>query len=120
MQKVMVQIPSKDELTLIQQYLFLTRGAHGLTDREITIAAHIIKHAKEENGSLRNVLDYEGRVQLRKELDLSEAVFNVMVSRLKKKGVIIGNKLSGFCKNIKYDAEGCELSIKLMMHAEQG
>lgn len=119
MRSIQIKLQSTDELSLIKQYLYLTRAVNGLTDRELEFTAVIIRNAKKENGDLRKVLDHEGRAQLKRELGATPNALNVMISRLKSKGIIKGMKLDGVAKILTFDNDGCELLVTLQLNAKK-
>lgn len=112
MKQISINLKAADELSLIKQYLHLTKSAHGLSVNQIEIIAIIIRNAKKENGELTKVLSKDGRVQIKNELNLSADALIVALYRLRKKKMIVNNKLAPLLSVFNYDADGCELRIK--------
>lgn len=71
------------------------------------------------NGDLTDVLSYEGRQELCKELNLKKGTFDVALNRLKKKNVLfkMGGtyRLTKILRGFKFDAEGCILQFELVL-----
>lgn len=117
MRTVNFVVPSHDELTLIKQYLELTKPLHNMTTSEIRLMAVVIKNIRAENGNLHKVLYFDGRVNLCEELGISENALNVQLTRLRKKNIIKKDTLQGIVTQcLNYDESGLKLTINFQIN----
>lgn len=98
-------------------WLELMKPMHKLTSKEIEVLAAFLQKRLELSKSIvdSNVLDQillgtEIRKQVREELGLTPTHFHVIVTKLKKAGIIVNNRINKrFIPNIRNDAEGYKL-----------
>ena len=98
-------------------WLELMRPMHKLTSKEIEVLAAFLQKRLELSKSIidNNILDQtllgtEIRKQIREELNLSATHFHVIVTKLKKAGIIVNNRINKrYIPNIKGDTESYKL-----------
>lgn len=117
MRTVRFTVSSDGEYKLIRQYLEMVKPIHGMTKAEMDVVATIIQRTREENGELSRVLGFDGRQKLRDELDLSENALNIILFRLRKKGVLTESGFSDFLRKFDFDQEGVAIQFILRLHA---
>lgn len=96
-----IRIPCKVEGNFFRLWFQFLAPFHHLTDREMEVAACILKHRFELSKVIldSNLLDKvvmseDTKVKIREECDISLAHFQVIISKLKKNKVIIDNKIN--------------------------
>jgi DNA-binding MarR family transcriptional regulator len=104
-----------------RQYLELINPLLKLRGKELDVLAQLLYH----NNELRNIsdehrwkiiFDYDTKVKIRTELGLSDASMNNNLSSLRKKGVIVDNKV---VKNfLIYPGEQCKISFSFKVKDE--
>jgi len=98
-------------------WLELMRPMHKLTSKEIEVLAAFLQKRLELSKSIidSNLLDQtllgtEIRKQIREELNLSATHFHVIVTKLKKAGIIVNNRIDKkYIPNLKGDATSYKL-----------
>lgn len=106
-----IRIPCKVDGSFFRHWFQFLAPFHHLTDREMEVAACILKHRYELSKVIldSNLLDKvvmseDTKAKIRKECEISLAHFQVIVSKLKKNKVIIDNRINPkYIPNISND-----------------
>ena len=128
MVKRLIEIPTNDA-KIYKQILAIMNFIFDATEQERSVVSELIKlnneyEALEEKKRAKFILSTDMRKEMRKNLDINEKQFNILISRLKKKklfnetfiskdGVLNPNLL------FKADEEGYEILIRLKKRKEQ-
>lgn len=94
-------IPASLEGSFFKYWLEFLRPLHKLTDREIEVTASFIKYRHQLNKVVNDLdlldkitLDSETRRKVIEECHLTQAHFQVIMTKLRKRGVIMDNKIN--------------------------
>jgi hypothetical protein len=86
--------------TMFTLWLGITHIFHNLTKQEINVLALLLYYHHELGKEITNtkilwkmVFDYEIRAKIKKELDMGNAGFQNILTRLRKKGIINDNRI---------------------------
>ena len=86
--------------TMFRLWLEITTTFHKLTKQQINVLSLLLYYHHELHKEITNnkilwkmVFDYEVKEDIKKELDLADAGFQNVLTRLRKKGIIIDNKI---------------------------
>ena len=107
---------------LFKNWLTFLKPIHSLTDREIDVAAAFVKQryllskAISDDAILHKVVMSEDTKRaVREECKVTPAHFQVIISTLRKQGIIVDNKLAPRYIPRIYEDEKGNLSLQLMM-----
>ena len=96
-----VRIPCKVNSNFFRHWFQFLTPFHHLTDREMEVAASLVKHRYElskvilDNDVLdKVVMSEDTKAKVREECEISLAHFQVIMGKLKKNGVLIGNRIN--------------------------
>lgn len=114
-----VRIPCSLDKDFFKYWFVFLRPFHNLTDREIDVVVSFLKyrfdlsHKISDKEILNKVLMGEDiKRQIREENNISLQHFQVIMGKLRKKNVIIDNKLNPkFIPNIQKDADNFKLLL---------
>jgi hypothetical protein len=86
--------------TMFKLWLEITTTFHKLTKQQISVLALLLYYHHELSKEITNnkiiwkmTFDYEVKEKIKKELDMADAGFQNVLTRLRKKGIIIDNKI---------------------------
>lgn len=94
-------IPIKTELrTFFRQYVHIMKPVFKLNDRESDILGELMyfnyKYRElTEDIRYKIIFDYDTKVEIRVNLGITEASFNNGLTTLRKKGILVDNRLAG-------------------------
>lgn len=114
-----VRIPCKAGYSFFKMWLLFLEPFHHLTQREMDVAAALIKHRYElskvvsdENLLDKLVLGDDVKSQVREECNMSIQHFQVILGKLKKARVIVENKLNPrYIPNVEADSSNFKLLL---------
>lgn len=114
-----VRIPCSLDKDFFKYWFVFLRPFHNLTDREIDVVVSFLKYRFDlsqkisDKEILNKVLMGEDiKRQIREENNISLQHFQVIMGKLRKKNVIIDNKLNPkFIPNIQKDADNFKLLL---------
>ena len=114
---VLVIKSSFDEM--FRYWLTFLRPVHNLTDREIDVVSGFIRKRYELSKSIldeelldKNLMNESTKRTIRDECGLTVSHFQIILSKLKKKKVIVENKISPkYIPRINENAKGLQLLI---------
>lgn len=96
-----IRIPCKVNGNFFMHWFQFLTPFHKLTDREMEVAASLVKHRYElskvilDNDVLdKVVMSEDTKAKVREECEISLAHFQVIMGKLKKNGVLIGNRIN--------------------------
>lgn len=96
-----IRIPTSINGKFFRYWLEFLRPFHNLTDREIQIAAALIKHRyelskviKDDNILDKVVMSEDTKRTVREECEMSLPHFQVIMGKLRKNQIIIDNKIN--------------------------
>lgn len=119
MERIQLRLPCANERELIKKYLYLLKSYFKFTEVEIEVLSSIMEKAITGNGELADVLNYEGRLELSKELQIKKGTFDVTLNRLKRKNAIYkfgkSYKLTQILRSFKFNERGCILEFNLSL-----
>ncbi len=100
--KKVITIPSNLK-KVFEEYLYLTKPLHGLRPLEIKLIAMFLYYNVQEMDNFKREEDrwaklfsYEVKLQIRDELKLKDHTLQNLLSSLRKKGVIVDNKITPY------------------------
>lgn len=86
-----------------RQWLLITRHFHKMTAGEIDLASLLLYYHYEFQKDITNdsvvwkvVFDYDTKLKIREELDITDNILQNRLSQLRRKKVIIDNKVSSY------------------------
>lgn len=86
-----------------RQWLLVTRHFHKMTEGEIDLAALLLFYHYEFQKDITNdsvvwkvVFDYDTKLKIREELDITDNILQNRLSQLRRKKVIVDNKVSSY------------------------
>jgi len=108
----------------ILSFLTITKSMHKMTDQEIKILTlFLFYHNKEKKNFARDkdlwkhIFDYDTKLKIREELEIGNAVFQNILTSLRKKKVIKNNQIIPyFILNIKEEDEAFELIFRYKLN----
>lgn len=96
-----IRIPCKADSNFFRHWFQFLAPFHHLTDREMEVAACIVKHRHELSKVILDselldkvVMNEDTKAKIREECEISLAHFQVIMGKLKKNKVIINNKIN--------------------------
>lgn len=104
----------------IEEFLMITKPMHRLTTQEIKVLTLILyiyyneeENFKREEDRWKHIFDYETKNNIKDELNISNPVFQNILTSLRKKGVLENNQvLPKFRPNILKGDEVFELTFR--------
>lgn len=96
-----IRISASLDSNFFKYWLIILRPSHKLTDKEIDIVACFLKHRQELSSKIvdEELLDQvlmseDVKRKVQQECNMPSQYFQVMLSKFKKKGVIVNGKLN--------------------------
>jgi hypothetical protein len=96
-----IRIPCNINVNFFRYWFQFLTPFHHLTDREMEVAACLVKHRYELSKVILDselldkvVMSEDTKAKVRKECDISLAHFQVIMGKLKKNKVVINNRLN--------------------------
>lgn len=96
-----IRIPCKADGNFFRHWFQFLTPFHHLTDREMEVAASLVKHRYELSKVILDTdlldkvaMNEDTKAKVRKECEISLAHFQVIMGKLKKNKVIINNKIN--------------------------
>lgn len=117
-----VRIPTSLEGNFFRYWFEFLGPFHKLTEREVDVITALVKHRyvlskviKDDEILDKVVMSDDTKRQVREECNMSLAHFQVIMGKLRKSKVIIGNKINKkFIPNVPEDAK----DFKMMLYFE--
>lgn len=96
-----LRVPTKKDGDFFRLWVGFLKPYHDLTERESSILAYLLKSRYQLSKEINNeeILDQvlfseQTKKKIYTELNITQENFHVLFSRLRKKGVIVGDKLN--------------------------
>jgi hypothetical protein len=110
----------------IKQFLYITKPMHKLTSQEINVLTLILfsyyreqVNFKRDDDVWKFVFDYDNKMNIKKELQMGNAVFQNTLTALRKKNVLKDNKVVPvFRPNIKQGDKVFELTFRFELNGQ--
>lgn len=107
----------------ISQFLLITKPMHKLTSQEVNVLSLLLYHYTINKKNFRRdedlwkyVFDYDTKQKIKDELEMGSAVFQNILSALRKKKVLKDNKVIPlFIPNIEDGDEAFELTFRFIL-----
>jgi len=107
----------------IMQFLMITKPMHKLTNQEINVLGALLyqyivnkNNFKREEDLWKYVFDYDTKQKIKDQLDMGNAVFQNTLTSLRKKKVLVDNKVVAlFIPNIENNDEAFELTFRFII-----
>tara|TARA_R110002020_G_scaffold448039_3_gene660683 strand:+ start:1477 stop:1884 length:408 start_codon:yes stop_codon:yes gene_type:complete len=100
--KKVITIPSNLK-KVFEEYLYLTKPLHGLRPLEIRVIAVFLyynvlemENFKREEDRWVKLFSYETKLKIRNDLKIKDHTLQNLLSSLRKKGVIVDNKIAPY------------------------
>ncbi len=114
-----IRIPCTLDISFFKYWLLFLKPFHKLTDKEILVVAEFMKLRHDLSKVILDdelldtvVTSDENKTNICKKCEIKTPHFQVIISNLKKKNVLVDNKLNKrFIPNIKEDAESFQLML---------
>ena len=96
-----IRVPCAADSSFFKYWLTLLRPYHGLTDKEILVLAEILRKREDISAKITDpeLLDKvlfteDVKKEIREICDIPIQYFQVMLSKFRKKGIIVNNKIN--------------------------
>lgn len=107
----------------ILQFLMITKPMHKLTNQEINVLGYLLyeylsnrSNFKREEDLWKYVFDYDTKQRIKDRLDMGNAVFQNILTALRKKKVLVDNRIVPlFIPNIDRNDEAFELTFRFIL-----
>lgn len=111
----------------IEGFLNITKPMHHMTNQEIKVVAlFLFFYNKEKDNFAREadlwkfVFDYDTKLKIREEIEMSNPVFQNILTSLRKKKVLIDNRIAPYYLiNLKKEDEAFELIFRFNLKKEK-
>ena len=108
----------------ILQFLMITKPMHKLTNQEINVLSALLyeyllnkQNFKREEDLWKYVFDYDTKQKIKDKLDMGNAVFQNILTALRKKKVLVDNRIIAlFIPNIEKTDEAFELTFRFLIN----